>query len=386
MKRGKRAIRTYKKSFKDIITQVDPVLFFCTLAISGVSLLTLISGREAFGMRRIIMQAAMTLVGTVITFVIANLDYQEIVEKTYIFMFFGSVIFLASVLLFGVAEGENKSWITVVDIGGITISIQPSEFVKASFMVSFAKHLSTVKGRINNPKSILGLAIHAGVIVGLILISGDLGVSLVYIGIIAVMLFCAGMSGWYFAGAVGVVSLAAPFLWDRLATYQKARILAGFDPDSDPLGYGLHQIQCRAAISNGGFFGKGTSGSSSYKSLFAADTDCIFATFCEMFGFFGGVLLIAIYAVIIIRIIYIARTARKDYGAFICAGVAGMMIIQTVENIGMNLCMLPVIGITLPFMSAGGSSVLAIYIIFGMVHSVYAHRIKYYSERRQIRL
>ena len=142
-------MRTYKKTFKDFITQVDPVLFFCTMAISAISLLTLISGRETFGMRRIIMQAAMTVVGTVITFVIANLDYQEIVEKTYIFMFFGSILFLASVLVFGVAEGDNKSWITVVDIGGVTISIQPSEFVKASFMVSFSKHLSMVKGSIS---------------------------------------------------------------------------------------------------------------------------------------------------------------------------------------------------------------------------------------------
>ena len=367
-----------------MITTVDPVLFFCTLAISALSLITLVSGREVFGMRRIIMQAAMTVVGTVITFVIANLDYQEVVERLCIAMFLGSVIFLASVLLFGVAEGDNKSWITVVDIGSLTISIQPSEFVKAAFMVSFSKHLSVVRESINKPKSLLGLAIHAGVIVGLILISGDLGVALVYVGIIAVMLFCAGLSPWYYAGALGVAAIASPFVWELLKPYQKARILAGFNPDSDPLGYGLHQIECRKAIANGGLFGKGVSGSSSYESLFAADTDCIFATFCEMFGLVGGLILMAIYAVIIIRIIYIARTARKDYGSFICAGVAGMMIVQTVENIGMNLCMLPVIGITLPFMSAGGSSVLAIYIIFGMVHSVYARRVKYHSERQSV--
>ena len=377
-------MKTYKRTFRDMITQVDPVLFFCTLAISALSMLTLISGREVFGMRRIIMQAAMTLVGTVIMFVIANLDYQEVVERLYIAMFLGSVIFLASVLLFGVSEGENKSWITVVDIGSLTISIQPSEFVKAAFMVSFAKHLSVVRSNINSPKSLLGLAIHAAIIVGLILISGDLGVALVYVGIIAVMLFCAGLSPWYFAGAVGVAAIAAPFVWDLLKPYQQARIIAGFNPDSDPLGYGLHQIACREAIANGGIFGQGISGSSSYESLFAADTDCIFATYCEMFGLVGAIILIGIYAVIIIRIIYIARTSRKDYGAFICAGVAGMMIIQTVENVGMNLCMLPVIGITLPFMSAGGSSVLAIYIIFGMVHSVYSRRVKYYSERTNV--
>ena len=364
-----------------MLSQVDPVLFFCTLAISLLSILTLFAGKESFGMRRIIMQVAMTVVGTLIMFVIANLDYQEVIERLYIIMFLGSIVFLASVLLFGVSEGTNRSWITVVDIGGVTISIQPSEFVKATFMVSFAKHLSMVKDRINKPKSIVGLLIHAGVIIGLILLSGDLGVTLVYVGIVAVMMFCAGLSGWYFLAVLALIAVAAPFAWELLLPYQKARILVGFNPDSDPLGYGLHQIQCREAIANGGIFGQGFGGGEAYSKLFAADTDCIFATYCEMFGLLGAVVLIALYCLVIVRIIYIARTARKDYGAFICAGVAGMMIIQTVENLGMNLCMLPVIGITLPFMSAGGSSMLAIYIIFGMVHSVYARRIKYYSER-----
>ena len=327
------------------------------------------------------MQVAMTVVGTIITFIIANLDYQEIVERLYIAMFLGSIIFLAVVLLFGISEGSNKSWITIIDIGGITISIQPSEFVKATFMVSFAKHLSLVKETINRPKSLLGLGVHAGIIVGLILISGDLGVALVYVGIIAVMLFCAGLSPWYFVGALGAIALAAPFMWEFLQPYQQARILAGFNPDSDPLGYGLHQIVCREAIANGGLLGKGFGGGEVYGDLFAADTDCIFATYCEKFGLVGGLILIILYVIMIVRIIHIARIARKDYGAFICVGVAGMMIVQTIENIGMNLCMLPVIGITLPFMSAGGSSVLAIYIIFGMVHSVYSRRIKYYSER-----
>ncbi len=362
-----------------MITAPDPVLLFCSLAISALSLLTLWSGREVFGMRTIIMQVAMTVVGTVIMFVIANIDYQEVVERLYIVMFLGSIIFLTVVLLFGKEVGGNRSWLTIIKLGGTEISIQPSEFVKAAFMVSFAKHLSMVKDRINHPKSILGLAIHAGIIVGLNI--GDLGVALVFMGIVAVMLFCAGLSGWYFIGAVGALVIASPFIWDLLKDYQKARILAGFNPDSDPLGYGLHQIECRRAIANGGIFGRGFNGGEYYEDLFAASTDCIFATYCEKFGLVGALVLLALYVVMIWRIIHIAKTARKDYGTFICAGVAGMMIVQTIENIGMNLCMLPVIGITLPFMSAGGSSVLGIYIIFGMVHSVYARRIKYYSER-----
>lgn len=364
-----------------MIARVDPVLFLCTLAISLISLLTIYSGIDVFGMRTLIMQAAMTVLGIVIIFVIANLDYAEVVEKLYIVMFLGSVAFLAAVLLFGRSVGSNKSWIDIIRIGGTKISIQPSEFVKAAFMVSFSKHLDLIKDRINHPKTLLGLGIHAGIIVGLILISGDLGVALVYLGIILVMLFCAGLNKWYFVGVIAVVIFASPFIWEMLEPYQQERILVGFDPEIDPLGRGLHQILCRRAIANGGLFGQGFNGGTVYKTLFAADTDCIFATYCEKFGLVGAIVLIGIYIVMTVRVINIGRRSQKSYGGYICAGVAGMMIVQTIENIGMCLCMLPVVGITLPFMSAGGSSVLATYITFGMVHSVNARRIKYYSEK-----
>ena len=351
-----------------------------------LSLVTLAVGLDEFGMRRLIMQLAMTVMGIVIIFVIANIDYREVVEKLYIAMFLGSVALMAVVILFGNAVGGNRSWITVFKAGSFEVGIQPSEFVKATFIVSFSKHLDMVKDRINKIGSLLGLLLHAGIIIGLILISGDLGVALVYVGIVAVMLFCAGLSPWYFVAAISIVAFAFPFIWDILRPYQQERFLVGFNPDLDPLNRGLQQIICRRAIANGGLFGKALEGGDVYDDLFAADTDCIFATYCEMFGLVGGIVLIGLYVVIIVRMMQIARSARGDSGAFICAGVIGMMIVQTVENIGMNLCMLPVVGITLPFMSAGGSSVLAIYIIFGMVHSVSARRAKYDSTQLQNKL
>ena len=379
-------MKTYKISFKDRIDSIDPILFWCSLAISLLSIVTLVAGLEVFGARRLIMQIAMTVIGIVIIFVIANIDYREVVDKLYIAMFLGSIALMASTILFGNAIGGNRSWITVFKAGSFEVGIQPSEFVKATFIVSFSKHLDIVKKRINKIGSVAGLLLHAGIIIGLILLSGDLGVALVYVGIVAVMLFCAGLSPWYFLGAGALLALAFPFIWDMLQPYQQERFLVGFNPDLDPLGRGLQQIACRKAIANGGLFGKGFGGASAYESLFAADTDCIFATYCEMFGLVGAIVLVALYIVLAIRIIHIARTAIKDSGSFICAGVIGMLIVQTVENIGMNLCMLPVIGITLPFMSAGGSSVLAIYIIFGMVHSVRARKVKYYSERHPNKL
>ena len=246
--------------------------------------------------------------------------------------------------------------------------------------MTFAKHLHTVRERINHPKSLLGLGIHAGIVIGLILLSGDLGVALVYAGIVLLMLFVAGLSLWYFFGAAGALVIAFPILWPHLNLYQQERILYGFTPESDPRGVGQQPLQSRDAIIRGGLWGEGMQGGTVYKQLYAADTDFIFSTYCEKFGFIGAILLLVVMLVFVWRLIRLARLSRHDYGAYICIGIAAMIVVQTVENIGMCLGMLPVVGITLPFMSCGGSSTLAIYITLGMVHSIYNHRVKFYYE------
>ncbi|MBQ7322557.1 MAG: FtsW/RodA/SpoVE family cell cycle protein [Clostridia bacterium] len=364
-------------SFKSLLGSVDPVVLFCMLTLSCMSLLTVIGGAETFGQRRLIMQLAMNAAGIVATFLIANLDYREVVDKFGFGFFLLSAGFLCLVFVpfLGVNEGTNLSWI---DLG--PVSVQPSEFVKASFTLTFAKHLHTVRDRINHPKTLLGLALHAGVIVGLILISGDLGVALVYMGIILIMLFGAGLSLWYFLGASFLGVIVFPILWPHLNTYQQNRILFGFQPEKDPLGVGMHALQGRDTVIRGGMWGEGMFGGTAYKKLYAADTDFIFSTYCEKFGFVGAILLILVMLVFVWRLITLARICRKDCGGYICLGIAAMIVVQTVENIGMCLGMLPVVGITLPFMSCGGSSTLAIYITLGMVHSIYNHHVRYYYE------
>ena len=269
-------------------------------------------------------------------------------------------------------EGTNNSWI---DLG--PVAVQPSEFVKASFILTFSKHLYTVRDKINHPKTLLGLGLHAGTIVGLILLSGDLGVALVYVGITLIMLFCAGLSLWYFLAAMTAVVIAFPILWPHLNAYQQGRILYGFQPENDPRGYGEQPLEGRDAIIRGDMWGEGMFDGTVYKQLYA---DFIFSSYCEKFGFVGAILLIAVMLIFVWRLIHLARVSRRDYGSYICIGIAAMIVVQTVENIGMCLGMLPVIGITLPFMSCGGSSTLAIYITLGMVHSIYNHRVKFYYE------
>ena len=361
---------------KDRLKQFDICLLICTSVLSILSLLLMYSIADKEGTGLLKMQAAATFAGVCVMIFLSTVDYQEVVNKLWVIFLIGEIGLLGITLVYGIAEGENVSWL---EIGPITI--QPSEFVKGTFIVTFSKHLDIVKNKINHPLSLLGLGLHAGTIIGLILISGDLGVALVYCGIVALMLFCAGLSMFYFLGAGVALFVAIPYVWDFLKEYQKNRIIYGFNPEGDPEEYGYQALLGRDALANGGLFGQGLRGGQYYHSLFACENDFAFSTLCEKFGLACGILVLICLAVIVIRVFMIARTSRKDSGAFLCIGVAAAIVIQTTENVGMCLAMLPVIGITLPFISYGGSSTLAMYLLLGMVHSVKTHRVKYNFER-----
>ena len=359
----------------DAVRRVDWVLLLCTTVLSVISLVTVYGAVDNFGMSKLRMQFAMTVAGIIVTFIIANLDYHVIVDRLWLFMLIFSVGLLGLTLVAGDTgagmETANKSWLTIPIVG---IAIQPSEFVKITFICTFAKHLSTVQSTINRPKTLLLLGAHALLIVGLILVSGDLGVALVYMALVLIMLFCAGLHWGYFAGVGGAIALAFPFLWDLLAAYQQDRIVVGFNPSLDPKDKGWQPLLSKQCIENGGLFGVGWMNGGNYEELTASHTDFILATVCEKFGFVGGLLVIATLAALVMRVLWIGRQASHDYGMLIAVGVAAVLIAQTLENVGMCLALLPVVGITLPFLSCGGSSLLATYILVGMVHSVASHR------------
>ena len=253
---------------KDRLRQFDICLLICTSVLSIMSLLLRYSISDTLGFGLLRMQAASTLVGVFVMVFLATVDYQEVVNKLWVIFLIGEIGLLGITVVFGIAEGENQSWL---EIGPITI--QPSEFVKGTFIVTFSKHLDIVKHKINHPLSLLGLGVHAGAIIGLILISGDLGVALVYCGIVALMLFCAGLSLFYFLGAGVAAFVAIPYAWDFLKEYQKKRIIYGFNPEADPEDTGYQALLGRDALANGGFFGQGINGGTYYKGLFACEND-----------------------------------------------------------------------------------------------------------------
>lgn len=371
-------LRSLGKYIKNSFARFDKPLLILSMLITFMSLITIFGAKENFGTSKLIMQLAMTVVGFCGIVVLVNLDYRIFVERYWKIMWIVSIALLGFTLIFGDTgangtETTNRSWLTIVKFGSKSFQIQPSEFVKIAFIISFSKHISMVKDKINKIKTLIPLAIHAGAIVGLILLSGDLGVTLVYIGIIAIMLAFAGLSFWYFAGAIGIIIIAFPFIWPLLSNYQQMRILVGFEPELDPSGYGFQALLSLDSISAGGVFGRGMNSGGYYEILPASHTDFIFSTYCEMFGFVGAIIFLIILLLLVLRLVKIAKRCNDDFGTLIVVGVASMFIIQSIMNIGMCLAMFPVIGITLPLMSYGGSSMLAIYIAMGLVHAISAH-------------
>ena len=374
-------VRSFSITARQRMRMIDPVLLICTLILTVMSLVTLYGGlgnMMDYYMSDFIVQVVSVVLGLTMMIIITMIDYEEFIEKFSAIFFIGSLALLALTLLVGTRKGTNLSFLRIGPVG-----IQPSEFVKAAYIMTFSKHLAFVKDKINNIKNLAGLALHAGLIIGLILISGDLGVALVYMGFTLIMLFCAGLSGWLFIGVGAVALIGFPYVWPMLHTYQQERIMVGFNPEIDPLGKGMQPLISRQAIANGGMWGQGIGGGSYYKGLYASHTDFVFASFCEKFGFVGGMIMIIVLTVMVVRILMIARQARCKTGAYICIGAAAIVIVQTLENVGMCMAILPVVGITLPFMSYGGSSMLAMYMIIGLVQSVRAHREKYFFEMQE---
>lgn len=372
-------MRIFGESLKTRLSRIDPILFAATSFLSVISILTVFGAVDNFGKSKLVMQVAMTVAGIIAVFIISNLDYKFIVDRFWLFLLVGSAILLSVTLIFGSTgenmETANKSWLRIPIID---IAVQPSEFVKVAFLCSFSYHLDKVRDSINKPKTLLWIAAHAGLIVGLILMSGDLGVALVYVGIISVMLFCAGLSVWYFVGAAVIAVIAFPFLWDLLAPYQQNRIIFGFAPELDPNDVGKQPLFSRGTIAAGGLFGIGLMTPGYYEDLAASHTDFIFATVCEKFGFIGGALVVAALVTLAVRLLIIAIKCRDTVGRLICAGLSAVIIVQSLENLWMCLALVPVVGITLPFVSCGGSSVLSTYILMGLAHSVRAREKKFY--------
>lgn len=356
--------------FASIFEKCDKLLLALCLAASCYGIVLIYSATASFGsIKHVIVQSAALCMGLCGALFILAFDHENLAALSK--FIYGLCIFvLILTLLIGKEVYGNKNWIIIGPL-----SIQPSEFVKVGFIVTFSTHLAKVRDNINYPRALIPLVLHFGVIFGLVMMEGDLGTGLVFLCIFAVMMFAAGLHRLYFIiGGVGVLA-AAPLVFNNLSTYQQMRILAVYDPSIDPLGYGYHTIQSKIALGSGGLSGSGLLAGvqTQYGVLPAKQTDFIFSVAGEELGFLGSMLVMFIITAIIIKVFITAKKARSFEGMLICSGVGAVFLFQAAENIGMCLGLLPVIGITLPFFSYGGSSMLSSILLMGLVMSVNSH-------------
>lgn len=371
------------------LSEGDLLLALPAIAMALYGVIVIRSAVEASvenGAKYIIIQLAAIVLGVGGMIVLSLFDYEQVIRRLAIPMFLFTAAILIATVFIGSGEGSNKSWIR---FSFLPIGVQPSEFAKILFICTYAYHLSKVRESMKKITTILGLCLHFGIITGCVLLQGDLGSALVFVFIFLSMTFCAGLQLRYFLAAAAVVTAASPFLWERLSYYQRQRILVGFSPETDPQGFGYQVLRAKTAIAGGGFRGMGylagtLSQDPAASALPKRHTDMIFAVMAEEFGFLGILVYLALYVLLILRLLQLSRSARGYMGSYICIGAAAVFIFQGLENMGMCLGLLPVIGLTLPFMSYGGSSVVSLFLLLGVAESVASHRVKYYIEREDI--
>ncbi len=375
-------------TFKYALKETDILLYAVCILTSAFGALMVFSATkndaadDGLFMSRdcLIMIAAATL-GIIACIFISFLDYNAVIN---LWPIVGGVCVLLLLLLFPFGEAppdrpDAICWLPIIKSDSLTIKFQPSELAKIGFIITFTAHLDKVKNDINSLKNVALLTLHALVPIGLVIITGDLGSALVFAFMFVGMMFIAGLKLRYFAVAIGAAVAVSPLLWTKfLGTLHRQRILAIYYPSAmSETAYKnviYQQQRCVSAIGSGKFFGDGLFKGTYTQSAAGVpvnESDTVFSVVGEELGFLGAFILLAVLAFIVIRTMQTGRKSRNFAGSIICFGTAFMIGSQVIMNIGMCLMLLPCVGITLPFISAGGSSNLCIFFAIGLVMSVY---------------
>jgi len=364
---GKTAIRFFRDA--------DMLLLALSLvsAIYGVVLISNAASALPNTEAIVSVQIGAIVIGVFLFILFSYVDIDILADKSRLLFVF-SLLFIATLIVWG--EGDHvgrRAWLRFFGIG-----IQPAEIVKIPFIIIMAKMMSMYKEEktLSTFFSLLKMGIVFIIMFVFVLyISEDLGTALMYFGMFIIMLFIAGLKLRWFAIGGALLVAASPLLWNMLSYTQQTRIRAPFFPDEvDPTGWGVlwQTHQSVRAISAGGFTGQGLgSGRFTQGGLIPEQhTDFIFAAAGEELGFIGGVAIIALMIVMIVRCIRVGVKSNNTLGLLVCTGIAGMLIVQTITNLGMTIGFLPVIGVTLPFFSYGGSSIVTCFAAMGIVSGI----------------
>ena len=371
-------MRRFLQELQDFPKKCDWVLLLLCLVTAAFGLIVITSATSAAqfegNTRYIVVQMASILLGVMAYAVIISIDIEAMSENRN-WLVVLNVFMLLLLIPFGTDNNTgNRSWL---DLPLMPMYIQPAEICKITYIVIMASVMNSHQNSISTVPSVMHMVLHLGILVGLnMVLSRDAGVSLIFVFIFIGMAFSGGVSLGWFALAIGAIAIALPVVFPFLGDHQQERLLILIDPTYDAAGIGAryHYKINLLSLTGGGLTGQGlfsgirTQGG----NLFAQHTDYIFSSIGEELGFFGCVFVMIMQFVIIARCIWVGMRCQDYIRRLVCYGAASALMFQVLINIGMCIGVMPVIGLTLPFISYGGSSMVTLFAMLGLVSGSYA--------------
>jgi rod shape determining protein RodA len=316
-------------------------------------------------------QALRYLVAALIMLAVAVVDIRIWLRSAYGFYTVTMLLLIAVEVRGAIGMGAQR-WI---DLG--LIQIQPSELMKIALVMVLARYFNGLtQDEVKRPLKLIAPTLLVMVPAVMVLKQPDLGTALMLVMGGAAMFFLAGVRLWKFGLIAAAIAAVVPVAWEHLRDYQKNRIYTFLDPENDPLGAGYHSLQSKIAIGSGGLSGKGfLAGTQSHLNFLPErQTDFIFTMLAEEFGLMGGLVLLALYSLVFVYGYAIAFSSRSHFGRLLAFGITTNMFLYVFINIAMVIGLIPVVGVPLPLISYGGTSMLTVMFGFGLLMSVYVHR------------
>ena len=353
----------------------DPILMLAALGLVALGTLLIYSGSlsqfgppSAFDFSHpVVRQAVFAVAGLLLALLVARSDYRALGALSA-----GLYIAAIAALVFVLAAGEtiygSRRWILIGDM-----QIQPSEIAKLAVIIALAKYLSDHQDSIRSLRVFAISLAMAAVPALLVFVEPDLGSAIIFAVIWLAMVTVAGARWQHLAGLFATALVAVPFLLIGLVQdYQRARIALWFNPESDPQGAGFNVLQGKISIGSGGLFGKGLAEGTQTQLdyLRTETTDYVFSVLGEELGFVGALVLFALFIILLWRGLRVAELSRDMFGRLLATGMVIFILLQTFINVGVNVGLLPVTGIPLPFVSQGGSSLITLFLGLGILQSI----------------
>ncbi len=371
-----RALKKFLPQLRDFVHRADMFLFTMSVICALYGIVVIASATKSYenGSAQFVIVQTLALVLGILLFIAMTVIDVDIFAQHWTWLYGLSALLLLSLIPFGaVSDTGNNGWLRFFGIG-----IQPTEIVKLAFIIVLAKQLAYLKDykNLNSVTSVAQIVGHFILMFGLILVTAqDLGSALVYFFIFAVMLFVAGVKIYWFIMGAAAIACMVPIFWTYfLEDYQRNRILAPYDSSIDPDNTGINwqQNQSKIALASGQLTGTGLGEGTQSQSnaIPGKHTDFIFAVIGEELGLIGACLVLLLLMIIVVRCIQVGLRSGSTMSMLVCFGVAATVVFQTFENVGMCIGIAPVVGITLPFFSYGGSSLFSMFAAMGLVSGI----------------